>query len=218
MPHDDPSLVGLRLDERAVRVLAHPLRSRLLSRLRLNGPATATELATALATNTGATSYHLRALEGVGLVTDTGDGVGKRRVWRAATDFHSWTNSDFAHDEDALTAMGWLERDYIRQLASRAESWLDAQHQWPAEWVDRFGLSDTVVTVTPEQAEALTGEIAAVLSRYRSVGQGDPRAQRVFVATYSSPVEPDAVPDAAGHSTGPTGPAGPAELDDPAHR
>ena len=35
----------LRLDATALRVLAHPLRSRLLSQLRLHGPATATELA-----------------------------------------------------------------------------------------------------------------------------------------------------------------------------
>ena len=32
----------LRLDKRALRVLAHPLRSRLLTELRLNGPAFAT--------------------------------------------------------------------------------------------------------------------------------------------------------------------------------
>ncbi|WP_192900738.1 ArsR/SmtB family transcription factor [Microbacterium sp. RG1] len=51
----------IRLDSRAVRALAHPLRSRILSRLRTHGPATATELASALGTNSGATSYHLRA-------------------------------------------------------------------------------------------------------------------------------------------------------------
>ena len=158
MTDSDSEYTGIRLDERAVRVLAHPLRSRILSRLRLHGPATATELAAALGTNTGATSYHLRSLEGVGLVADTGEGFGKRRLWRASTDFHSWTSSDFAHDEDAQTAMGWLERDYVRQFASRAETWLDTQHAWPAEWVDRLGLSDTVVEVTPEQAEALNGE------------------------------------------------------------
>ena len=85
--------LGIRLDAQAVKVLAHPLRSRLLSRLRTAGPATATGLAAALNTNTGATSYHLRKLETVGLVTDTGEGEGKRRLWRASTDFHSWTNS-----------------------------------------------------------------------------------------------------------------------------
>ena len=38
-------LTGIRLDAGALRVLAHPLRSRLLSTLRVGGPATATDLA-----------------------------------------------------------------------------------------------------------------------------------------------------------------------------
>ena len=128
--------VGIALDAQAIKVLAHPLRSRLLSRLRTAGPATATDLAAALTTNTGATSYHLRKLESVGLVTDTGEGEGKRRLWRASTDFHSWTNSAFRDDEDAATALDWLQRDYVRQLAEKAERWLDAAPNWPAEWVD----------------------------------------------------------------------------------
>src|SRR5674536_30776 len=86
----DSDLTGLRLDASALRVLAHPLRSRLLSALRRGGPATTTELAKTLGTNSGATSYHLRKLESVGLVADTGEGEGKRRLWRAATDFHQW--------------------------------------------------------------------------------------------------------------------------------
>ena len=59
----DSDLTGVRLDASALRVLAHPLRSRLLSALRRGGPATATELAKTLGTNSGATSYHLRKLE-----------------------------------------------------------------------------------------------------------------------------------------------------------
>ncbi|WP_242653142.1 winged helix-turn-helix domain-containing protein, partial [Intrasporangium flavum] len=60
------------LTPESLRVLAHPLRSRLLGALRRGGPATATDLAAALGTNSGATSYHLRKLESVGLVEDTG--------------------------------------------------------------------------------------------------------------------------------------------------
>lgn len=182
--------VGVRLDERAVRVLAHPLRSRLLSRLRTDGPATATELAAGLQTNTGATSYHLRALEGVGLVADTGEGAGKRRLWRAATDFHSWADSDFAGDPDARTALDWLQRDYVRQFAARAEQWHDSASAWPDEWVDVLGQSDTVVTVTPEQAAALGDELAAVIDRYRMLGADDPRARRVFLYQHASPLDP----------------------------
>ena len=74
MTPESPS--DLHLTAEAVKVLAHPLRSRLVSQLRRSGPSSATELASLLGTNSGATSYHLRRLESVGLVADTGDGKG----------------------------------------------------------------------------------------------------------------------------------------------
>ncbi|MCS5498622.1 helix-turn-helix domain-containing protein [Cnuibacter physcomitrellae] len=186
----DTDYTGMRLDEKAVRVLAHPLRSRLLGSLRLHGPATATELAEQLGTNTGATSYHLRALEGVGLVVDTDEGVGRRRLWRASTDFHSWTESDFADDEDARTALGWLQRDWVRQLAGRAERWLDAADAWPADWVDAMGLDDSVVLVDDAAAaERLRAELGAVLDRYRS--SENPEARRIHVHQFLSPIDLD---------------------------
>jgi DNA-binding transcriptional ArsR family regulator len=195
---DEKRFTGVTLDAQAVRVLAHPLRSRLLSRLRTAGPATATDLAAALNTNTGATSYHLRRLETVGLVTDTGEGEGKRRLWQASTDYHSWTNSAFRDDEDTATALDWLQRDYVRQLAQKAERWLDAAPNWPAEWVDVFGLNDTFVTVTPEQMRQLNSRLDALLAEYRTIGEGDPRARRASVSTFTRPMDLDAVPDPDG--------------------
>jgi DNA-binding transcriptional ArsR family regulator len=187
---------GITLDAQAVRVLAHPLRSRLLSQLRTGGPATATDLAATLSTNTGATSYHLRKLEAVGLVTDTGEGEGKRRLWRASTAYHSWSNAAFRDDEDTATALDWLQRDYIRQQAQKAEQWLDAAPGWPAEWVEVFGLNDTFVTVTPEQMHELNVRMNALVAEYRTIGEGDPRARRASVATFTRPMDPGVVPDA----------------------
>jgi len=192
------AFTGIALDGRAIKVLAHPLRSRLLSRLRTAGPATATDLAAALHTNTGATSYHLRKLESVGLVTDTGEGEGKRRLWRASTDYHSWTNSAFRDDEDAATALDWLQRDYVRQLAEKAERWLDAAPNWPAEWVDVFGLNDTFVTVTPEQMRELNTRLEALLAEYRTSGEGDPRARRASVSTFARPMDLEVGPESEG--------------------
>ena len=186
-PH--PTYTGIQLDARAVSVLAHPLRSRLLSHLRLTGPATATDLAATFRTNTGATSYHLRKLESVGLVRDTGEGRGKRRLWQAATTYHSWKTSDFRHDEDALTALGWLERSYVRQLAMRAESWQDASDSWPDEWVDTLGFNDTIVLVTPGQLRELLDELDGLIGRYRHAGEGDPAARRVQLYQYAHPVD-----------------------------
>src|SRR3954467_587049 len=102
----------LRLDSQALRVLAHPLRARLLSELRLHGAATATSLARRLVTNTGATSYHLRKLAEVGLVVETEEGHGKQRFWAAAQDSHGWQDADVADDPDAVAASGWLHQYY----------------------------------------------------------------------------------------------------------
>jgi len=184
------------LDAAALKVLAHPLRSRLLSALRRGGPSTATELAALLSTNTGATSYHLRKLESVGLVADTGEGEGKRRLWRAATDAHEWTASDFAGDEDAQTALGWLVRDYNRLLGQRFERWLDVEAEWPLPWRDASGMSDRWVLATAEQAQALKAELDQLLARYRDAGAGRPDARRLAVYTVLFPEDLDAGPGA----------------------
>jgi len=187
-------LTGLRLDAAALKVLAHPLRSRLLSALRVDGPATATDLAAQLKTNSGATSYHLRKLEAVGLVADTGRGEGKRRLWEAATDFHTWDASDFEGDEDSETALSWLVRDYSRHFAEKFDQWLDVEATWPSSWRDAAGMSDNFVIATPEQVEALKGEIDELLLKYRRVGQGNPDARRLAVYSAIYPLDLDRTP------------------------
>ena len=187
-------MTGLRLDAAAVKVLAHPLRSRLLGALRDGGPPTATDLATRLGTNSGATSYHLRKLESVGLVEDSGEGEGKRRLWRAATDFHTWDPSDFEGDEDSETALNWLVRDYARHFSEQFERWLDVEADWPMPWRDAAGMSDSFIIATPEQVEQLKAELDELLIRYRRVGQGNPNARRLAVYSALYPLDLDRAP------------------------
>ncbi len=193
-PQMDAGLTGIRLDATSLKVLAHPLRSRLLSTLRRNGPATATDLATALGTNSGATSYHLRKLESVGLVADTGEGEGKRRLWRAATESHQFEPSDFAGDEDSETALNWLVRDYTRHFAEQFEKWLDVEAAWPPAWRDAAGMSDSYVIATPAQLMDMKAEIDEVIARYRRVGQGNPAARRLAVYSVTYPLDLDRIP------------------------
>ncbi|PZR51761.1 ArsR family transcriptional regulator [Xylanimonas oleitrophica] len=179
------------LTAESAKVLAHPLRSRLLSALRQHGPASATALAARLRTNSGATSYHLRRLESVGLVADTGEGRGKERLWQATTESHGWRGSAFADDEDTRTALGWLERDYLRHFTQSYGHWLDVADAWPAAWQDAFGSSDGWIEATPEQVAAMSAEIDQVVDRYRRAGEGDPRARRVHLYRYVFPLDAD---------------------------
>jgi DNA-binding transcriptional ArsR family regulator len=155
----------VRLSVDAIQVLAHPLRSRLLSALRLDGAATATALAERLDTNTGATSYHLRKLASVRLVEETGEGRGRERWWRATTDMHNWNDDVTEGDPDARAAAGWLREHYVRSFVEHAEHWLAHHDKWPIEWRRLAGSSDYILELTPRQLEALMRELSAVVAR-----------------------------------------------------
>ena len=172
MTSEKPSI--LHLDTKAITVLAHPLRSRLLTLLRTQGPATATELARQLDTNTGATSYHLRKLASVGLVEETQDGRGRERPWRAATEMHGWTEHEVAYDPDAKAASDWLRGYYLRSFIERYERWLDVEASWPMAWQDVAGASDFAVRLTPARLEALNVDIQALYERYRALAESEP--------------------------------------------
>jgi predicted ArsR family transcriptional regulator len=189
---------AIHLDRPALAMLAHPLRARLLDELRVSGPATATTLASALQTNSGATSYHLRKLAQVALVVDSGAGRGRQRLWRASTesrprdgpnnsmDMHDLDDLD---DADGQAALTWLAHDYLRHFSDRAEHWLDTQDRWPVDWREQVGLSDHLVQVTAGQLSMLHADLAEVMERYRRVGAGNPDAKRVSVYLCPLPVD-----------------------------
>jgi len=195
-----------------IRVLAHPLRSRLVDRLRRRGPATATTLAKELDTNSGATSYHLRRLAAYGLVQPAGGGRGRERRWEASARRHTLPGgadagvggsgggasgpiaSTRGADPDTESSLDWLDRDYVRHFAEKAELWLDAAPEWPAGWTDPCGLRDGMVLVTAPQLADLRAELDGVLARCRRVGQGNPKAKRVAVYTSCQPLDLDSPP------------------------
>lgn len=179
-------------DQAGWRVLAHPLRSAIVAQLRLHGGATSAELARALQTHTGATSYHLRALERAGLVEDTGLGNAKTRVWALREPDDDDDDGRSAEDEGPGDAAmdDWLVHDYTDHFARRAHAWADGRHSWAPVWQDECGLRDAQVLVSEEQLAALRSELDAVLGRYRRIGAGTPGARRVAAYTALLPVDP----------------------------
>jgi DNA-binding transcriptional ArsR family regulator len=177
---------NIELDSRAIRVLAHPLRSRLLSQLRLHGAANATALAERLGTNTGATSYHLRKLAEVNLVVETAEGTGKQRFWAAAQDSHSWRNTRFDADPDSRAAAGWLRQQQLRYLVEGVEAWEQERDSWSEAWRDAASMSDAILEVSPDQLDELMKELYAVLLRYRDMAPGE-GGQQVVVHLVGTP-------------------------------
>lgn len=185
----DPTTSLLHLDSTAVKVLAHPLRSRLLSLLRSGGPATATALAAKLVTNTGATSYHLRKLASVGIVEETGEGHGRERWWRASTSMHTFTQRDVAYDPDGQAAADWLRRYYLRSFVDRYQGWLDVHASWPLEWQEVADASDYLLRLSPSRLQELQAELTALVERYRDPDPGDQAAQSIEVDLHAFPIE-----------------------------
>lgn len=192
-------------------VLAHPLRARLHHLLRVAGPDTATGLARRLDCNSGATSYHLRQLAAAGLITDSGRGRGRRRLWEAND--RPQPGAIVAPGSAASAAAGgergepmsaaaasllWLERDVLAHVSDQAERWLDASTQWPPRWRSASATTAEMVLVSPAGLAELRAEMDALLRRYRRRGQGNPKARRVAVYTVCVPLDLERPPGQPG--------------------
>jgi predicted ArsR family transcriptional regulator len=186
------------LDSKQLRVLAHPLRSRLLTALRTGGPATATGLAEAMDSNTGATSYHLRQLAAVGLVVEeTGQGHGRERWWRAAHHSHGWESRDVADDPNDKAAASWLSEYQVRVFAEMISAWLRGHYEDPPAWRDAAIVSDYGFKLPPDRLRALNDELHEVVDRYQREADDEAEgAEQVVVFLAGFPrVRPASTPD-----------------------
>lgn len=136
----------------------------MLGILRIEGPATATTLATRLGLNTGATSYHLRQLERHGFVVeDTERGNARDRWWKAA---HQATMTDTlapADADDRETLEAYLQSVVVVMTRTLQRS-VEELPLLPPEWSDATTYSDWVTRLTPAHAKALVQRIAELLS------------------------------------------------------
>lgn len=145
-------------DLETLKAVSHPLRLRLLGRLRSAGPATASELGRALGESSGSTSYHLRQLERFGFVGDDDhQPSGRQRRWRALHDATSFPTG-LADLDGGREFVDVVRRRQEEHLRAGLEAWTD----------DRPGLghSDYVLQLDPVDLEALGDELHAVVERY----------------------------------------------------
>lgn len=149
-----------------LRAVTHPLRMRILGALRLEGPATASELARALGESSGSTSYHLRQLERYGyVVDDDGDDAHptsrRERRWRAAhqqTELppELWSGEG---GREAHTQLAARQAEHLRRgIAARIETTDPAD---PA-----YEHSDYLVHLDRADAQAMLAELREVVLRY----------------------------------------------------
>jgi DNA-binding transcriptional ArsR family regulator len=155
-----PSAAGLR-------ALSHPTRLKILTLLRLEGGATATQLAQRLALNTGATSYHLRQLAEHGFIEEDHErGDARDRWWRAA---HMTTRANLdsrgGSDEEAESTEAYMHTvalAYTETLMQYA-----GEHRYlPDAWQRASTTSDWHLRLTAERAERLVNALVRVIEEY----------------------------------------------------
>ncbi|TWP35279.1 ArsR/SmtB family transcription factor [Leekyejoonella antrihumi] len=150
-------------DTNQLKVLAHPMRLRILGILRRDGPATATQLAQRLGLNSGATSYHLRQLAQHGLISDDETrGNARDRWWRAT---HETTRVEPAAVDDpaARAAVGAFNRTVALSYVAELQASLDERADLPREWADVIDDSDWNIWLTPAQVNEALERIHAIL-------------------------------------------------------
>lgn len=162
LPASPPRTVrGIVPDATALKALTHPVRLRMLGFLRIDGPATATQLALRLGLNSGATSYHLRQLALHGFIEEAPSPSRRDRFWRARHE--TTTVLEPGAEGEALDVGVAFTQAALSWQASQMQQAIEEYAELPAEWRRASTASDFNIPLTPEQAEALTKRLMDVL-------------------------------------------------------
>jgi predicted ArsR family transcriptional regulator len=155
-----------------LRALSHPTRLKMLMRLRVDGPATATTLARELSLNTGATSYHLRRLAEHGfIVEDTGRGDARDRWWKAAHQSTRANLTDRRDDEDAESAEAYLQTVALMYTETLMQA-VSERRYLPEPWQRASTASDWHLRLTPARAEQLVDRLAELVDEWQEADEG----------------------------------------------
>lgn len=154
----------VELDAHGMRALAHPVRLAILTRLRQEGPSTATGLSEQVGATPSVTSWHLRHLAKHGMVRDVEQrGNGRERWWEAASRGFRVVLEDEAGRRAAVAlrdALDASEGDQVGEWRSDVEPHLDLA------WLSLSGLADTTILVTREELERVEAMMEELLAPY----------------------------------------------------
>lgn len=174
-----------RLSAAHLKALAHPLRYRMLELLNSEGPATASALGRRIDESSGTTSYHLRQLAEAGFIEEDRErGTGRDRYWRSAG---GWTlETDLLDDPATRAAAGIVLDEALAVRIDRHRRFNEQRDRWPRQWRDASMVAERRMALTPDEANALARELAAVADRYHDLHDRDdppPGTAQVVVQT-----------------------------------
>ncbi|MEP7019477.1 MAG: helix-turn-helix domain-containing protein [Pseudonocardiales bacterium] len=152
-------------DPQSIKALTHPARLAVLDELFAGRELTATECAEIVGLSPSAMSYHLRALEKVGIVERAdASGDGRQRPWRAAGSKLTVTTDQSLVAFAAGAVVGKTVADRLNQGFAR---WMERTPTEDPAWRDVGGISSALVWLTHEDAEHVEKIITDLIDEYR---------------------------------------------------
>jgi DNA-binding transcriptional ArsR family regulator len=178
-------------DPGALRAIASPIRLRILFRLRMGGPATATECSQDVGESPSSCSYHLRQLARFGFVEEAeGGSDGRERRWRARGLGMRWSSTG---SPEYVAASGALRETLLDTYLRRLSGWFEHEDREPPEWREAMPFGDSLVAVTAEELselnERLTKLMEPYFARVRDRQRWPDGARLVQIVTLASPWE-----------------------------
>lgn len=174
----------VELDAAGMRALAHPVRVRILFKLR-DAPATATMLSSEVGASPSVTSWHLRHLAQHGLITDAPElGRGRERYWKTVGNGFRFSVEDDAGKAAATQLQSVLDEvagDVVSDWRSRIAPQLEP------EWSRQAGTQDTTVSVTADELSEINRAIEGVLAPYINRAQPPADARLVRLIRHTMP-------------------------------
>jgi DNA-binding transcriptional ArsR family regulator len=181
-------------DTRVLAAMTHPLRRRLLTLLKVDGPAMASTLADRTGQAVGNISHHLRVLGAAGLIEEAPELAKDRRErwWRRTAGTVSWSSRDFAGDDAGETialAAQSINLDY--QLAT-LRSWDTAPDSEKERWPHGPFAIDSWMRLDDAELTELSAELTAVIRRWgdREIPDDGRERGTVLVFAHGVPGQP----------------------------
>jgi DNA-binding transcriptional ArsR family regulator len=177
-------------DTRVLAAMAHPLRRRLLSLLKLDGPSTASVLAQRTGQAVGNISHHLRTLAAADLIEEAPELARDRREhwWRRTAPTLRWSSSDFADDAaaDAIArAAESIDLDYQLSVVRQWDQLPDEDH---ARWPGGPFSTSSWMRVTDAELVELSAEMIALIKRWADRQLPDDGQERGAVLVFARAV------------------------------
>ncbi|MEV1288264.1 helix-turn-helix domain-containing protein [Micromonospora sp. NPDC049679] len=179
-------------DPQVMRALAHPARLAIMEHLTsTGGTVTATECAEVAGLSPSATSYHLRALAGFGLVEEAPSrGDARERLWRSTV--RSWgVDAGQAAEPETRAAERALLETWLARDLERTRDWLRRAPGEPADWYEQTRLYDSLLLLTVEELAGLNAAVDRLVEPYRKRNRAAPPtgARTVAVQYKALPID-----------------------------